>query len=210
MYCPSRVDFGANKFKKVIDFYITKYYNISCTDNIIEDILINNLSFFGEPKIKTRHIIGKDLQGLDKTVAIDLVLINNHLSSYYNLILDDIVMAISGFEKDYNKSINKLYLTGGLSRLSGFEKALSDKVSTLVINKSDSNYTLRGLEILLTKGIVHWRIGGLQAFVFQIFLSCNLISKSYEIANETIPKPLCSIASGIEQPHKLCDCFSLQ
>jgi rod shape-determining protein MreB len=32
MYCPSRVDFGANKFKKVIDFYITKYYNISCTD----------------------------------------------------------------------------------------------------------------------------------------------------------------------------------
>ena len=42
----------------------------------------------------------------------------------------------------------------------------------------------------LTKGIVHWRIGGIQVFAFQIFLICNLIRKSFEIANETIPKPL--------------------
>jgi len=41
----------------------------------------------------------------------------------------------------------------------------------------------------LTKGIIHWRIGGMHAFAFQIFLICNLIRKSFEIANETIPKP---------------------
>ena len=39
-------------------------------------------------------------------------------------------------------------------------------------------------------GIVHWRDSGLRAFDFQIFLTCNLINKSYEIANETIPEPL--------------------
>ena len=42
----------------------------------------------------------------------------------------------------------------------------------------------------LTKGKVHWQIGGIQAFAFQIFLSFNLIRMSFEIANETIPKPL--------------------
>ena len=43
-------------------------------------------------------------------------------------------------------------------------------------------------------GIVHWRDSGLRAFDFQIFLTCNLINKSYEIANETIPEPLHVIA----------------
>lgn len=43
-----------------------------------------------------------------------------------------------------------------------------------------------------TKGIVHWRDSGLRAFVLQFFLSCKLIRLSYEIANETMHKPLCA------------------
>lgn len=148
IYFSSRVDYGANKLKEVIDFYIWMHYKINCNDSIPEDILTNNLCFLDTPRLKTKHISGKDSQGFDKTVGIDLELLNNHLSPYYNIILDDIFMTILNYEKKYKKVINKIYLTGGLSKLSGFEKSLSEKISIPVINKSDSNYHTIGLEIL--------------------------------------------------------------
>jgi hypothetical protein len=61
-----------------------------------------------------------------------------------------------------------------------------------------------------TMCIVHKGFRGFRAVSPASILGGNLIGLKPAIPYDTIHSTLCSIASGIEQPHKLCDCFSLQ
>lgn len=142
IHCPSKINFGANKLKDILHSFLKKTYGISCDTNTIEGILINYLTFYGNSKMLTQRIYGNDINKVNRAVEIDVVQLNQLLIPYAEIIINEIQLVLDSF----NKPVDYLVITGGMSKLSGLRQKLEKELNIPVNNKSDSNYTLKGLQ----------------------------------------------------------------
>lgn len=140
----SKLDFGTEKIRRVLSSNIRKNYNIDCNEESLQDILNNYLIFNGVPKINTLRINGTDKYGAIISSEIDLFRLNETIQPYYELILHEVQLVLDVYNNESN-NVEYICITGGFSKLHGFEKKLSLLTDLRIINKSDSDYALKGL-----------------------------------------------------------------
>lgn len=144
----SKIGFGAIKLKEIIHNKIKDLYDIRMTNELTEDIFHNYLNVSKRQKNKTTTIYGKTSSGTEKNSQLEIEQIYNAIEPYLKVLDNEINMTINNFSQSFNTKINSIYITGGLSKLSGLYERLEEITGLTIINKSDINYTLEGLKIL--------------------------------------------------------------
>ncbi len=117
-------------------------------NNSLNHLFYNYISVSDCLRFDKTNVVGIDNNGNEQSVELDLHFLNKSLIPYIKVIENEILLALNSFERNESKSVSKLVITGGLSKLNGLEKRLADLTSLPILNKSDSDYTLKGLVIL--------------------------------------------------------------
>lgn len=145
LHCPHRLYFGAIKLKEIIALYINQHHGVNCNQAILEEILTNYISALNDLAIETKRLT---CPNTNHSFELDLKQLNQRLIPYFQQIDDEILLTINTFKQQNSKSIQSVVFTGGLSRINGLEKRISQLTELPILNKSDKNYTIRGLELL--------------------------------------------------------------
>jgi rod shape-determining protein MreB len=145
IHVPTKLDFGADKLKQLIYSHIHKKYGFSCNEDALSNILHNYMTFQGKPKTDSVRISGYGDNNQITSVEIDLKILNNLIIPYFKLVLNEIQLIKDSFKSIMKKPINQIMITGGLSKMNGFEKGIADSSGISITNKSDSSYSTQGL-----------------------------------------------------------------
>ncbi len=141
----SKLDFGADKLKQIIRSYILKHHRLLSDDDSLNSILHNYMTFQGIPKAEAIRINGIGDNNKIHSFEVDLTIINKLLLPYFNIVLNETQLIMDSFKNKMHKQIKQIMILGGLSKLNGFEKGISDFTGISVMNRSVSSYTTDGL-----------------------------------------------------------------
>lgn len=141
----SKLNFGSKKIKELIRFTIKDHYEVKCELSTVEDILHNYIAYDDKPNLTKHSVTGKDNYGARKTVEIDISLLNNVVRDYLNIISYEVEILVDRYNNMFSERLNYIVITGGLAKLRGLKNGLEKETNYTVIDKSDSDYILKGL-----------------------------------------------------------------
>jgi len=147
LYCPHRVCFGGMKLMEIIGLYLKQEHNVECRSVTLEEILRTYVSCSGNLTIKNKRISCSNKNGDFVAFDLDVQALNKKLNPYLQQMDDEISLTIEQFKKEINKPIQSVVIIGGLARVKGFEKRISQLTNLQVMDKSDKDYTLAGLKV---------------------------------------------------------------
>ncbi len=138
---------GGDHMNKTIYNYIYLKYGVILGESSCEELKIKLLNFIDDDRVVT--IRGKSLEtGLPKTVRVKSSDIKEALLSTFNLIIDSIKELLeSSAPEIVDETLKRgIILTGGLSKIPGLDRFISQEIKIDVITNPDYQYaTINGL-----------------------------------------------------------------
>lgn len=144
----SKLDFGIIKIRQIIALNIKEFYRLNCSEEIVDDIIYNYLTVNEKSKVDTCRISGLNENGDSTSCELDISILNRLIQPYFELIIHEIQLLLESYSKKIENSPKYICIGGEFSRLNGFEDRLSKITGLNVMNKSDTDYLLKGLLLL--------------------------------------------------------------